>query len=374
MAKRGVALCMIVRNEENTLERCLSSVASEVAEMIVVDTGSTDRTREKALACGAVVVSMPWPGSFAAARNVSLTMATQPWIFVMDADEEWAGGGTAATLSDLAEAAERRGALGCNIRLFSYIGAGEDYVSDAVCRLFRNDARIRFRGAVHEEAATSILRIAPGGIAEAEPQPYIRHYGYLDEAIAGKNKFARNCGILNAALQHQPDRPELLYALGTELFAAARYAEALAAFERIPEGQHGDDGYLSDLLFKTAYAYRETGQMKTATETADKALRLFPDFPDLLELRALLAMDEAQYDQALALLDRARQTEGRAAVYSSVSGAGTYRTLYLLGLAHERRGNAGEACRAYRQALLAHPGYAPAQRRLQALDAGVDRP
>ena len=78
---------MIVKNEEATLAACLASVADLVDEMIVVDTGSTDRTRDVAGQGGARVVDFAWVDDFAAARNESIRHATGDWIFWLDADE-----------------------------------------------------------------------------------------------------------------------------------------------------------------------------------------------------------------------------------------------------------------------------------------------
>src|SRR5579863_6345186 len=81
------SLCMIVRNEEKNLAACLRSVADLMDEIVVVDTGSTDRTRDVARRFRARVVDFPWIDNFAAARNESLRHATGNWIFWLDADE-----------------------------------------------------------------------------------------------------------------------------------------------------------------------------------------------------------------------------------------------------------------------------------------------
>ncbi len=82
-----ISLCMIVKDEEEMLPRCLAAVAEHVDELVIVDTGSTDRTVEIAESFGADVVEFPWNGSFADARNVSLDRATGDWILWLDADE-----------------------------------------------------------------------------------------------------------------------------------------------------------------------------------------------------------------------------------------------------------------------------------------------
>ena len=83
----GVSVCMIVRNEEALLPDCLASLKAWVDEICIVDTGSTDQTLAIAQRFGARLKSVPWADDFAAARNQSLALATQPWILVVDADE-----------------------------------------------------------------------------------------------------------------------------------------------------------------------------------------------------------------------------------------------------------------------------------------------
>ncbi|HEY3190788.1 MAG TPA: glycosyltransferase family 2 protein, partial [Solirubrobacteraceae bacterium] len=82
-----ISLCMIVRDEESMLPRCLQAVAAHVDEIVIVDTGSTDSTMEIARSFGAKVVEAEWTGDFAAARNISFDAATSDWIFYLDADE-----------------------------------------------------------------------------------------------------------------------------------------------------------------------------------------------------------------------------------------------------------------------------------------------
>lgn len=82
-----VSLCMIVKNEEATLERCLDSVAGLVDEIIIVDTGSTDRTREIALRYTDKVADFTWIDDFAKARNYAFSLATQDYLLWLDADD-----------------------------------------------------------------------------------------------------------------------------------------------------------------------------------------------------------------------------------------------------------------------------------------------
>src|SRR5680860_285424 len=83
-----ISLCMIMRDEEEHLARCLASVQGVVDEIVIVDTGSVDRSIEIAESFGARVLHEEWHGDFATPRNTGIDAATGDWILVLDADEE----------------------------------------------------------------------------------------------------------------------------------------------------------------------------------------------------------------------------------------------------------------------------------------------
>lgn len=82
-----ISLCMIVRNEEKSLSRCLASVEGLIDEIIIVDTGSADRTKDIAAAFGAAIYDFTWIDDFSAARNFAFSKATRDYIFWLDADD-----------------------------------------------------------------------------------------------------------------------------------------------------------------------------------------------------------------------------------------------------------------------------------------------
>lgn len=82
-----ISLCMIVKNEENVLERCLRPLLPLMDEIIIVDTGSTDRTKEIALQFTNQVYDFEWTGNFSDARNFAFSKATKDYIYSADADE-----------------------------------------------------------------------------------------------------------------------------------------------------------------------------------------------------------------------------------------------------------------------------------------------
>lgn len=363
-----ISLCMIVRNEEDFLPRCLTSVAPYVSEIIMVDTGSTDRTREIAASFGAKILDIPWADDFSQARNAGLEAARMPWILVMDADETLVppdSGYLGRLLAD-------RDVKGYFLQIRHRIGDGSsgEYVTDAACRLFRNDPQIRFQGVIHEETASAIRAAYGDGIRFSDL--VLWHEGYVDEVIRRRKKNERNERLLKRALAQRPEDPVLLYAWGTEQFQQARYKEALTAFERALESAPVFTGYTSDLVMKTAYCLRELGRRREAAQLLREAAAFYRDFVDLFEWRAILHLDDDRADLALPLLDHCLELGPCDGRYSSASGAGTYRSHFLAGIACERLWLWEEAMDHYQRALQTHPGYEPAGRRLAELKCLFD--
>lgn len=368
----GVSLCMIVKDEAGSLQRCLNAVRDVVDEIIIVDTGSVDNTIEIARLHGAVVIRTEWNGDFSEARNLSLAAATKPWILVLDADEVWAQ--TPQMKTELMQllATSRDDVWGYWIQVTSLLGvSGEERVTDAVCRLFRNDPRIAFQGRIHEEIASSIMALAPQGVLPSGLE--VIHYGYLEQAIVAKNKGARNMQLIRFALNQEGDQPELLYALAAEWFQQAKYDETLRLLQPLLAQLMPDCGYHSDLVLKTAYAWREIGSPERALAVVEAWAPVYEDFPDLLELGAVLELDQGREDVALNWLKQAKSAASTASRYTSVSGAGTYRSLTLEGMAYERAGRWAEAEAAYIAALGLQPGSMAAWQRLLLLAAATGR-
>ena len=142
-----LSLCMIVKDEEEMLPRSLGAVHSAVDEIIVVDTGSSDRSIEIARSFGATVIERPWTGSFAEPRNVSFDAASGDWIVYLDADEVLVEG----------DAERLRALTGRTWREAFYLvetnftGDMEDgtAVTHNALRVFRNRPEYRFDGHVH---------------------------------------------------------------------------------------------------------------------------------------------------------------------------------------------------------------------------------
>lgn len=216
---------MIVKNEEKFLPQCLASVCDYVDEIIVCDTGSTDRTIEIARSYGATIIEDPWRNDFSWSRNKSIDAATRRWILFMDADEELTEDSRAQLLT-LKNVPAYIDAFYTRIvnRTDDYRGSGD--VSHHVIRIFPNSDRIRFFGPIHEYPALDGTATS----VEAVSSPItLIHHGYVNSVVEERNKGQRNLEILLAATQNDPDNAYHWYNLGTTAYLNKDYELALSS-------------------------------------------------------------------------------------------------------------------------------------------------
>ncbi len=214
-----LSLCVITKNEERNLPRCLRSVAHLVDEIIITDTGSTDGTVKIARAAGATVLPFEWCDDFAAAYNHGLEHATGDWILILDADEELAP----ESESHLTPLLERDDA-------FAYSLLRQDYFGDEIrdnartemlqTRLLRRRDAVRFVGRIHQQLEPTLTRAAHAeGRRVLASELRIRHYGYMGTQPA--QKLARSIRLLELELRDRPDQFYYLVELGRSKLANA---------------------------------------------------------------------------------------------------------------------------------------------------------
>lgn len=195
-SRATISLCMILKNEEEHLPRCLHSVQDLVDEIIVVDTGSTDRTVAIAESFGARVYHHPWEGSFSKARNISMGYADCDWILIMDADEELEREDIPILKHAVAEADFKVIA----VSVYNYSARKELYTSFLPSnRLVRRDAGAYYEGIVHNQ-----LRI-PDDDGSLRVAARIYHYGYGLAPEVMARKVARSTALLKEQLEANPE-------------------------------------------------------------------------------------------------------------------------------------------------------------------------
>ncbi len=284
-----VSLTMIVKDEEANLADCLKSVADLVDEMVVVDTGSTDRTKEIAAELGAKVIDFPWSDSFAAARNKAIDHASGEWIFWLDAD-------------DRLDEDNRRKLLDL------FAGLGEEnrvYLMRCACmpepvsgsaavlrhaRLFRNRPDVRWQYRVHEQILPAALR---SGAEKQWSDVIIRHTGYQDPA-ARHRKLERNLRLCRLDLAEYPDDPYVKYQLGRTLVDLGQPREALPLLRQSIEGARPESTYARGAYQWLSVVLQQLGQRKEALDVCREGRQRYPDHHDLLFHEAILHMQAGE--------------------------------------------------------------------------------
>jgi glycosyltransferase involved in cell wall biosynthesis/tetratricopeptide (TPR) repeat protein len=220
-----LSVCLIVKNEEKFLGQCLKSVRDLASQIVVVDTGSTDRTVAIAKEYGAEVYSFAWCDDFSAARNAALEHVTGDWVLVLDADEELSAEGREKLKSAMNCAAVMAWRL--PLVNVGHEAEGRSFVP----RLFRNAPGLFYVGRVHEQVFSSIeVRRAEWGLENRLGDATLIHYGYTAEMTRDRNKIERNLRLLERAVEELPDEPHLLMNLGLELARSGRETEARARY------------------------------------------------------------------------------------------------------------------------------------------------
>jgi glycosyltransferase involved in cell wall biosynthesis/Tfp pilus assembly protein PilF len=336
-----LSLCMIVKDEQPNLVRCLSSVKAAVDEIVVVDTGSTDRTKDLAAVFGAKVYDARWSDDFAEARNTALSKATGDWILVLDADEAVSAADGLTLKGLVEEAARRKAPAGWLVTTRTYTtdmtlegwtandgayGAQEaatGWFPSSKVRLFRNDPRIRYEGAVHEMLEPSMKR---AGLAWLPCGVIVHHYGYAPDGGGRPSKRDAYYRLGKKKVEQTGGDPRAIYELAVQASRLKKYSEAVDLWQRYLSAGVSEDLHLAWL--NLGHALIETGLYEEALVACRKALAIAPAIKEaslnaalcefytgqrgaaVERLQTLLAAT-AEYPPAEALLSSACLLEGR---------------------------------------------------------------
>jgi tetratricopeptide (TPR) repeat protein len=353
-----LSLCMIVRDEEEMLPRCLEAVAPAVDEIVIVDTGSQDRTIEIARSFGARVIEREWTGSFSDARNASFDEATGDWLLYLDADEVL-----------VTEDVQRLRALtGQSWREAFYLvetsftGAEHDgsAVTNSALRVFRNRPEYRFSGRLHEQIAQHLPAYVPERIGQTKVR--IEHYGYLGAVRDAKEKSRRNIELLLAQQAEAPPSAFLHFNLGSEYFATGDAEAALREFERSwamvqAEGPDGSHEFTPSLVVRLVKALRVCSRPQEAIARAAEGLELFPGFTDLVYEQGSACLAMGRDDEAIAYYEQCIEMGDAPSRYTAVIGCGTYLPRIVMAEIHLRRKQTAPALKLLQWCADKHPGF-----------------
>jgi tetratricopeptide (TPR) repeat protein len=358
---RTLSLCMIVRDEERMLGRCLAAAAPAVDEIIIVDTGSQDATIEIARSFGARVIERPWTGSFADARNASFEAATGDWLMYLDADEVLVADDV-PRLRALTGHTWREAFSLVETSFTGELGDGAE-LTHTTLRMFRNRPEYRFDGRIHEQIADKLPSYAPGRIGHTPVR--IEHYGYLESVRSAKEKFQRNIELLRAQAAENDSDPFLHFNLGCEYAAAGDARSAVAELERSWSLLQGGGAVTSrewtpTLILVLVKNLRFSGRPHDALRWAQDGLELFPQLTDLVLEQGTAWQDLGDETRAEALYRRCLELGDAPTGHGSIVGSGTFRPRLALAKLLLARGETAEARELLQFSLEHDPDFLPA--------------
>jgi GT2 family glycosyltransferase/tetratricopeptide (TPR) repeat protein len=348
-ARPRVSLCLIVKDEEDNLPACLGSAADLVDEVVVVDTGSADRTREVAARFGARV------DSFAAARNQIIEHARGEWIFWLDADDRLDEDNRAKLRQLFSRLPGGIGAYSMKCLCLPDPVSRTATVVDHI-RLFSNYPAIRWQYRVHEQILPAV-RKAGGTVRFADV--VIHHTGYQDPALRGR-KLQRDLRLLRLEDEEHPDDPFTLFNLGSVYQELGDPEGALPLLRRSLERSHPRDSIVRKLYALMVGCHRRAGRPGEALSLCEEGLGVCPDDTELLFVHAVLLKEKGDLPGAEGRLQRLLTTRPGAHFASVDAGLRGYKARHNLAVLYRQSGRDEEALGQWRQALAERPDFVPA--------------
>lgn len=332
-----ISLCMIVKDEEQNLKNCLKNIKNKVDEIIIVDTGSTDKTVEIAKKYTDKVFNFKWCDDFAAARNYSIEKAKNDWILVLDADE----------VVELFNRESLDGFINSDGKQLGRIKiintfedtSGKKRIIERVSRIF-NKKYFKYYGMIHEQ----IVPIGELDYKTLEVDITIKHIGYEKNIVNNKNKISRNKKMLQKAIKEKNDDSYLQYQLGKTFFMEKDYVEAKASFETAMKlGVNTKYEYAQDLIESYGYTLINLKRYKEALilKEYDEVYKNNADFNFVM---GLIYMNNAMFKEAVTKFIHCTTIKE-----CSIEGVNSYLANYNIGVIYECLGIIDEAAKYYKK-------------------------
>ena len=334
-----ISVCIITKNEEKHIENCLKPLRAYDWEIIVVDTGSTDCTKEIAGKYADKILDFTWCDDFSAARNYSIRQASNDMILVVDSDEYL----TEIDLEAIMRlTAQNPTSIGLISRKNHYQMNGTDSVyTDLVERLFSRKY-YHYEGIIHEQVRLTDPDNDTYGTYQIPLT--LDHSGYTGDEEALRQKALRNITLLEKDLESHPDNPYTYFQIGQSYNmihddenACLYYGKGL--FYDVDPAEE----YVQMMVIGYGYALLHLNRTEEALglHSIYDAFAVSADFFDLM---GLIYLRNGQYMNALLEFVKALSCET-----AHVTGANSFIPSYNIGLINEMMGNRKEALMHYRK-------------------------
>lgn len=338
-----LSVCMIVKNEEKVLGRCLESISGIADEIIIVDTGSVDQTKEIAQNYTENIYNFVWVNDFSKARNYAASKASGEWIFVIDADE----------FVDRESFEKLKIALYNNhyeyniigVQIVSFVGEKGQYTAlNYHERIYRNNSDIAYYRSIHEKLAHENTAKENRGIIDFQ----LYHSGYLENSISEKRKTDRNITLL---LNNEKKESIDYFYIGNEFNKMNDLDKAIANYQKsFSLKPNLDLDWVNKLLLSLADCLHRSNRDNEALEVLTSCEEIYPNIVDYKYFKATIFFDKGQYNYSKRIFeDILLQKDG---LFSSTSKDFLeFLPLSYLGEIYENENDLHKAVESYSKAL-----------------------
>jgi hypothetical protein len=342
---------MIVKNEDQNIKSCLSKVVDFVDEIIIVDTGSTDNTKNIASEFTKKVYDFKWCNDFSKARNFAISKAANDWILVLDADE-FVTNFFRDNVNKFIKNSLNKKKVGRvqRINIMEDPNGNKKYI-ERVNRLF-NRNYFNYEGIIHEQ-----IRDLNGENYETEIVDIIvEHVGYTKEVLHRTDKIKRNISLLEVAVKNDSEDPYLYFQLGKSYYMMKDYKTSVLYFEKALSFELDFRlEYVEDLVETYGYALINSGRYSEAL-ILENCIEIYSESPDFQFVMGLVYMNNAKFTQAVERFLKCTKFSR-----SNVEGITTYSAYYNIGVIYEVLGFKENAIEYYNMC----GDYEPAKNRLK---------
>lgn len=326
-----ISVCMIVKDEEKYIEKCLKALYKKFDEIVVVDTGSLDNTKKLVAKYTNKLFDYKWENNFSKARNFAAEKATNDWILVIDADEFLEKFDINKLITQLKK--ERT-----SVFTIKQINFFDDKKSTEKVNRLYNKRESKFIGLVHEQ----LVNINGSELIVKDTLLKVKHIGYTKEVVEKKDKTGRNIELLLKMIKENGNDPYIYYQLGKSYYMKKDYNKAVEYFHRaVAYTTNFSLKYTEDLIVSFAYAMLNTGRAKEAI-MFEKYKGYYGISPDFNFVMGLISMNNAAFDIAISYFEQCTKCKE-----GTVEGVNSFLPNYNIGVIYECLGKLDMAKKYY---------------------------
>lgn len=342
-----ISLCMIVKNEEKVLKRCLESVKDYVDEIIIADTGSTDNTLSIASLYTQNIYHFKWINDFSAARNFVQSKAAGEWILYLDADEYVEVDNLRKILQQLKISKELKKFDAFVVTQVNFVGAlGGNVGQCPTVRIYKNDPNILFHRKIHEQLYKKDGQLSIGILGLN-----VYHSGYLFSTAQEKNKNLRNVSLIKREISKNKRSGFDYYNLANEYLSQWKVEDALSSYQKAFQFKGSIDKlWVPMAVERIVFCLIELKRYNEALKVANEAISQWPNFADFSSQKALIFFKQNRFEDAKQQLLPLIQNREMYTTVNSLSYL-DYMPYYILGQVSEYNKDFSKAILYYVQAL-----------------------